>query len=281
MTTAVSGVPNVLSIAGSDPSGGAGIQADLKTFAALRVYGCAVITALTAQNTVGIPAVFPVPADFVRRQLDVLFADVTIHAVKIGMLGTAAVIREVADALRTHRPHVVVLDPVLRASTGAPLLDADALGALLDALLPLASVVTPNAQEVGMLLGSTPPRTPAEARTAARALRVRGARAVLVTGGHVGNDAACVDVLDDGASMREFSVPRITGPASTHGTGCTLSSAIAALMARGARLPQACAEAQAFVAASIGQGASLRVGHGVGPVHQLGDLWSRADPLSS
>ena len=274
-------VLNVLTIAGSDPSGGAGIQADLKTFAALQVYGCAVITALTAQNTVAVPAVFSVPPDFVRRQIDVLFADVTIHAVKIGMLGTASVIREVADALRTHRPEVVVLDPVLRASTGAPLLDADACSALLEELLPLASVVTPNAQETGMLLGALPPRSIAEAGAAARALTVRGARAVLVTGGHVGENATCVDVLDDGTSTHEFGVPRVSGAASTHGTGCTLSSAIAALMARGAGLPQACAEAQAFVATSIRQGAALRVGHGVGPVHQLGDLWSRAESRST
>ena len=268
-------VPNALSIAGSDPSGGAGIQADLRTFAALQVYGCAVITALTAQNTVEIPAVFPVPADFVRRQIDVLFADVMVHAVKIGMLGTTAVIREVADALRTYRPGVIVLDPVLRASTGAALLDPDALTALLEELLPLATVVTPNAQEVGMLLGAAPPCSIAEARDAARALSRIGARAVLVTGGHVGDSASCVDVLDDGETTREFSVSRITGAVSTHGTGCTLSSAIAALMARGAELAHACAEGQVFVAESIRQGAALQVGHGVGPVHQLGNLWSR------
>ena len=274
-------VPNVLSIAGSDPSGGAGIQADLKTFAALEVYGCAVVTALTAQNTIEIPAVFPVPADFVRRQIDVLFADVTIHAVKIGMLGSAAVIREVAAALRSHGLAVIVLDPVLRASTGASLLDDDALTALREELLPLATVVTPNAHEVGILLGAPPPRSIAEARDAARALVGRGARAVLVSGGHVGDDAACVDVLDDGFMIHEFSVARITAPLSTHGTGCTLSSAIAAFMARGADLARACADGQLFVAESIARGTTLRVGHGVGPVHQLGDLWARADTLSS
>ena len=268
-------VTNVLSIAGSDPSGGAGIQSDLKTFAALQVYGCAVITALTAQNTVEIPAVFPVPADFVRQQIDVLFADVTVHAVKIGMLGTAAVIREVADALRTHRPGVIVLDPVLGASTGAPLLEADALTALLEELLPLATVITPNAQEAGMLLGRAAPLSIADARDAARALTVLGARAALVSGGHLEGHSACVDVLDDGTATHEFSVPRITCPASTHGTGCTLSSAIAALMARGADLAQACAAGQVFVAESIRHGAALRVGHGAGPVHQLGALWAR------
>ena len=268
-------VPNVLSIAGSDPSGGAGIQADLKTFAALGVYGCAVLTALTAQNTVEVSAVLPVPADFLRRQLEAVFTDVRVDAVKIGMLGAADAVRAVAAILRVYRPAFVVLDPVLRATTGAPLLDTDALVALRDELLPLVTVVTPNADEAGALLGIAAPRSVAEARAAASLLVARGVGAALVTGGHLADAEASVDVLHDGRVVRELRVPRVPS-AGIHGTGCTLSSAVAALLAQGRELPQACAEAQQFVAASITRGADLRVGRGVGPVHQLGELWARA-----
>ena len=268
-------IPNVLSIAGSDPSGGAGIQADLKIFAALEVYGCAAITALTAQNTIEMSVVLPVSAEFLRLQLEAVFTDVRVDAVKIGMLGTADVIREVAAVLRVHRPSFVVLDPVLRATTGALLLDTDALVALRDELLPLVTVVTPNAHEAGALLGIAAPRSVAEAREAAALLAARGIGAVLVTGGHLSDAEVSVDVLHDGRVAREFWVPRVPS-GRTHGTGCTLSSAVAALLARGRGLPQACAEAQQFVAASIARGADLRVGRGVGPVHQLGELWARA-----
>jgi hydroxymethylpyrimidine/phosphomethylpyrimidine kinase len=274
-------VRNVLSIAGSDPSGGAGIQADLKTFAALGVYGCAVLATLTAQNTVEVSAVFPVPADFLRRQLEALFSDVRVDAVKIGMLGSVDAVRTVVAALRAYRPAFVVLDPVLRATTGARLLDMDALDALRDELCPLATVITPNAVEVGALLGIEAPRSIAEAREAAGSLTARGVTAALVTGGHLADADVSVDVLHDGREIREFRVSRAHSDC-THGTGCTLSSAIAALLARGHGLPQACAEAQEFVAASITRGADLQVGRGVGPVHQLGALWDgAARPLRS
>jgi hydroxymethylpyrimidine/phosphomethylpyrimidine kinase len=268
-------VRNVLSIAGSDPSGGAGIQADLKTFAALGVYGCAVLTALTAQSTVELSAVLPVPPDFLHRQLDDVFADVRIDAVKIGMLGSADAIRVVAAVMRIRRPTFIVLDPVMRATAGGPLLDLDALEVLRDELLPLASVVTPNADEAGALLGIAAPRTVAEAREAARLLAARGAGAALVTGGHLVHAEESVDVFHDGCMARELRVRRVPS-ADTHGTGCTLSSAVAALLARGYGLPEACAEAQQFVAAAIARGADLRVGRGAGPVHQLGELWARA-----
>ncbi len=270
------GIPaNVLSIAGSDTGGGAGIQADLKTFAALGVYGCTALTALTAQNTVAVRDVFPVPAEFVRRQLEAVFADIRVDAVKIGMLGTVDVVRTVADILRSHRPRFIVLDPVLRASTGARLMDADAVQAVRDELLPLVTVITPNAAEAGALLGTASPRSPAEARDAAAELVRRGARAVVITGGHLADAEVCVDVLYDGVTFRELRVTRVAG-ASTHGTGCTYSSAVAALLAQGRDLPQACADAQRFVANSIAHGAKLRVGQGAGPVHQFGELWERA-----
>jgi hydroxymethylpyrimidine/phosphomethylpyrimidine kinase len=268
-------VPNVLSIAGSDPSGGAGIQADLKTFAALGVYGCAVITALTAQNTVELSAVLPIPLEFLRLQLEAVFTDIQVDAVKIGMLGSADAVRAVAAVLRVYRPAFVVLDPVLRASTGACLLDPDALDALRDELLPLVTVVTPNADEAGALLGIAAPRSVAEAREAARLLTELGVGAALVTGGHLADTGFSVDVLHDGRVVRESCVQRVSS-AGTHGTGCTLSSAVAALLALGYGLPQACEEGQRFVAESIARGGELQVGRGVGPVHQLGELWARA-----
>lgn len=264
------GTVNVLSIAGSDPSGGAGIQADLKTFAALGVYGCAAPTALTAQNTLEVSAVFPIPADFLRQQLDAVFTDVRLGAVKIGMLGTADAVLTVAAVLRAYRPPYVVLDPVLRATTGSRLLDTDAVGTLRDELLPLVTIITPNADEAGALLGIAPPRSVAAARKAAAMLVMRGAAAALVTGGHLADAEFCVDVLHDGRMLWEFSVPRVPG-GRTHGTGCTLSSALAALLARGHGLQQACAEAQQFVAASITRGADLRVGRGARPLHQLAE----------
>jgi hydroxymethylpyrimidine/phosphomethylpyrimidine kinase len=268
-------VRNVLSIAGSDPSGGAGVQADLKTFAALSVYGCAVLTALTAQNTVELSALLAVPPEFLRRQLDAVFTDVRVDAVKIGMLGSVDAIRTVAAVVRAYQPAFVVLDPVLRATTGARLLDADALAALRDELLPLVTIVTPNADEAGALLGAAAPRTVAEAGEAAGLLTACGVAAALVTGGHLADADVSVDVFHDGRTARTFRVPRIPN-GGAHGTGCTLSSAIAALLARGRTLPQACAEAQQFVAVSIALGADLQVGRGPGPIHQLGELWSRA-----
>lgn len=270
-------VPNVLSVAGSDPSGGAGIQGDLKTFAALGVYGCAVPTALTAQSTRGVRDVLPVPAAFVTRQLETLLDDVDVHAVKVGMLGDAAVVRAVADVLRRYAPPHVVLDPVLRASAGGAnggaLLDAGGLAALRDELLPLVDLVTPNALEAGALLGVPPPRTADEAGEAARQLVALGARAALVTGGHLDDPVECVDVLcadplAPGGALHAIRTRRVAG-GGAHGTGCALSSAVAALLARGRALPGACAEAQRFVARAVRAGQQLRVGRGVGPVYAV------------
>jgi hydroxymethylpyrimidine/phosphomethylpyrimidine kinase len=265
-------VPNVLTIAGSDPSGGAGIQGDLKTFATLRVYGCAVVTALTAQSTRGVCGVMSAPAAFVTRQLETLLDDVEIAAVKIGMLGDATVVRAVAAVLRRRTMPHVVLDPVLRASAGGALLDDDGLGALREELVPLADVVTPNAMEAGALLGEPPPRTAEHAAHAARRLLTLGARAALVTGGHLADDATCVDVLAMSDGVHAFRTRRVARQA-THGTGCVLSSAVAALLAQGRTLPDACAEAQLLVAESIEAGDRLSVGHGAGPVHVLSRVW--------
>lgn len=268
-------VPNVLTIAGSDPSGGAGIQADLRSFAALGVHGCAIPAALTAQNTMEVSAVFAVPHEFLRQQIDVLFADIRVDALKIGMLGSAGAVRVVAESLGRYQPPFVVLDPVLRASTGASLLQAEALAVFRDELMPLATLVTPNAQEAGALLGRAAPRSIAEARDAAQLLVNLGARAALVTGGHLDSADVCVDVLHDGSMLHEWHVPR-EHVADTHGTGCTLSAAIAALLARGLALTEACREAQLFVAESIRLAPELSVGKGAGPVHQLGAMWHAA-----
>ncbi len=268
-------IPNVLSIAGSDPSGGAGIQADLKTFSALGAYGCAAIAALTAQNTVGVTRVLALPPAFLRDQLDTLFSDVRVHAVKVGMLGSRDAVLVVANAMRDHAPALIVVDPVLRASTGASLLDADALEALREELMPLATVITPNIDEAGILLGNPSARCLADARAAAEQLVARGARAALVTGGHLASGEVSVDVLCDGSDIHEFAVPRIESN-NTHGTGCTLSSAIAVLLATGCTLPQACRDAQQFVARAIAGATDLRVGQGAGPVHQLSALWADA-----
>ncbi len=243
-------VPHVLSIAGSDPSGGAGIQADLRTFALHGVYGCAAITALTVQNTRTVREVLSMDAEFVARQVETVFEDAEILAVKTGMLGTGLIARAVARVLRANAARDIVVDPVMKATAGAMLVDGEGVVAIRDELLPLATVVTPNAAEAGVLLAAPPPRTIQEMRLAASAIRRLGPRWVLVTGGHVEDGDDCVDVLAGDDGVRELRVPRVAG-AVTHGTGCTLSSAIAALLALGHDVPDACARAQRFVAAAI------------------------------
>lgn len=242
----------VLSIAGSDPSGGAGLQADLRTFAALGVYGCAAPAALTAQNARGVRDVMTVPAEFLRWQLDAVFDGARVDAVKIGMLGNAANVEVVAEVLAARNPRVIVLDPVLRSTSGARLLEEGALDALRRRLVPLAMVITPNAPEAGALLGRAAPRTVAESREAAEALVALGARAALVTGGHLDDPNEAVDVLHDGGGLHEFRLPRVSG-GGAHGTGCVLSSALAARLAHGRALVEACADAQRFVAEVLGQ----------------------------
>ena len=224
--------------------------------------------ALTAQNTTAITGTFAVPADFLAEQIDTLFADVSIDAVKIGMLGSLHAIRTVAAALRQHRPRFVVLDTVFRASTGSLLIDPRALDAFREGLVPLATVVTPNAREAGVLLDAPTPRTVKAAATAARELVKQGACAALVTGGHLPLRSESVDVLFDGETVHEFRVPRVPGP-SRHGTGCALSSAVAARLALGDALVDACRTAQAFVARAIAASGELRVGKGAAPVNHL------------
>ncbi len=260
-------VPKALTIAGSDSGGGAGIQADLKTFSAFRVFGMSVITALTAQNSVGVHGILNVEPAFVAKQIDVVLEDFGADAVKIGMLSTAPIVRVVAERLRAHRQHRVVLDPVMIAKSGDPLLQPDARQALVAAMLPLAEVVTPNLHEAAAL-AEMPVSDEAGMEEAARRIAALGPRHVLVKGGHLKDSAT--DLLWDGRTLTRFPAPRI-GSTSTHGTGCTFSSAIAAGLARGRPLADAVREAKAYVTAAIREG--FPAGRGVGTLRHFVTSW--------
>jgi hydroxymethylpyrimidine/phosphomethylpyrimidine kinase len=252
-----------LTIAGSDSSGGAGIQADLKTFAAHGVFGTSAITAITVQNTRGVEDVVPLSPDLVVRQIDAVLDDLGAGAIKIGMLATAPIVTAVARALAARRPEALVLDPVIAASGGAPLLDPEGIGALLAHLLPLAAVVTPNGPEAAILTGLSITSSTDLGR-AARRLVALGARAAVVTGGHLAGPA--IDVLCDGRSLTELRADRIA-TVHTHGTGCTFSAAIAARLALGDDLPSAVRAAKAYVTRAIEQAPGL--GHGHGPLQHF------------
>jgi hydroxymethylpyrimidine/phosphomethylpyrimidine kinase len=267
----VTDIPIVLSIAGSDPSGGAGIQADLKTFSALGAYGGAVITALTAQNTRGVTGIHNVPPEFVTLQIDTVFADLRVDAVKVGMISTADIARAVAASLRRAGAGNIVLDPVMIAKSGHALLDPAAVTALREELVPLATVITPNLPEAGVLLGGEMPSTIAEMRDAVRALHRLGPAYVYLKGGHLGGDES-PDLLYDGTTTVELSVRRIHTP-NTHGTGCTLSSAIAALLPQRADVRRAVEDAKAYLTAAIAASDRLRVGSGHGPVQHFYAMW--------
>jgi len=260
-----------LSIAGSDPSGGAGIQADLKTFSALGVYGTTVLTALTAQNTRGVTGVHAVPAAFVTAQLETLVADVHLDAIKIGMLANAETVEAVAAFLRAHPCDVVVLDPVMIATSGDRLLAADALSAM-RGLVPAASIVTPNLAEAAALLGREPAANPGQMLDQARGLLGLGARRVLLKGGHLDGGNTMIDVFAGPEGEHELSAPRIE-TTNTHGTGCTLSSALAALRPRRADWLVTAREAKAWLTGALAAADELEVGHGHGPVHHFHAVW--------
>ncbi len=264
-----------LTIAGSDSSGGAGIQADLKTFAALGVYGASAITALTAQNTLGVEAVHVVPAEFVLKQIEAVARDLKIGAVKIGMLATSAIIEAVAEALSVLEGVPVVLDPVMVAASGDALLDEDAVATLRSTLMPRATLITPNLSEAAKLLGVGVAKAESEMAEQAKELRRLGAKAVLIKGGHA-EGAEAVDLLCDDEGELRLAAPRVA-TSNTHGTGCTLSSAIAAELAKGTSLRQAVTSAKAYVTAAIGAANDLRIGKGRGPVHHFHALWPGGD----
>jgi hydroxymethylpyrimidine/phosphomethylpyrimidine kinase len=250
-----------LTIAGSDSSGGAGIQADLKTFAAHGVYGTSAITAVTAQNTMGVAGAVALEADFVTAQIEAVAGDIALHAVKTGMLATAAIVEAVAAAIEELELPLVVVDPVMVAKSGDRLLDADGVQMLCTELLPRALVVTPNIPEAEALCGRTI-RSLDDAREAARRIQDMGASAVIIKGGHGAGDDI-VDLLFDGRTFTEWRMPRIVTK-NTHGTGCTFASAVAANLALGRSLGEAAFEAQQYVAGAIRH--ALAIGRGHGPL---------------
>jgi hydroxymethylpyrimidine/phosphomethylpyrimidine kinase len=261
-----------VTIAGSDSSGGAGIQADLKTFAALGVYGASVIAALTAQNTKGVTAIHDVPADFITAQIDAVFSDLNVAAVKIGMLSQVAAIQAVAQGLARYKAKNIVLDPVMIATSGDRLLAANAVAALRTQLIPRALVVTPNLPEAAALTGASIARNEREMEVQAREILALGARNVLIKGGH-GDGAESVDLLVGEGGVIRLSARRIA-TRNTHGTGCTLSSAIAARLAKGSDLAAAAHDAKAYVTTAIAMTDQLDVGHGSGPLHHFYAQWS-------
>ncbi len=267
-------IPNVLSIAGSDPSGGAGVQADLKTFSALQCYGMAVITALTAQNTLGVTGVHVPPAAFVADQIEAIFADVRVDAVKIGMLASPEIVAAVAGALARHRPAHIVLDPVLVATSGDSLGAPGVVEAMRRHLFPLASLITPNLPEAATLAGRPEPADMVGLEGLATILHGQGARAVLVKGGHLSGPEA-EDALFAGGAVTRFSAPRVD-TRNTHGTGCTLSSAIAAYLAQGLALEAAIRAAKDYLTAALRAADELQVGRGHGPVHHFARVWPRS-----
>jgi hydroxymethylpyrimidine/phosphomethylpyrimidine kinase len=260
-------IPVALTIAGSDSSGGAGIQADLKTFAALGVYGASVITALTAQNTKGVTGIHPVPADFVTAQIDAVFGDLDVRAVKIGMVAQLASIDAIAAGLTRWSPQHVVLDPVMVATSGDRLLAADAVEGLRTKLIPRASLVTPNLPEAAALLDEPVAASEAAIESQGQRLLAMGCGAVLIKGGH-GQGPESIDYLVSGNGVMALAAPRIATK-NTHGTGCSLSSAIAAGLARGEDMETAVRAAKAWVSAAIAAADRLGVGHGHGPIHHF------------
>jgi hydroxymethylpyrimidine/phosphomethylpyrimidine kinase len=259
--------PVALTIAGSDSSGGAGIQADLKTFAALGVYGASALTALTAQNTRGVTGIHPVPPEFVTAQIDAVFSDLAVGAVKIGMVAQSSVIDAVVAALNRWSPGHVVLDPVMVATSGDRLLNAGAVEALRSKLIPMASIITPNLPEAAVLLDEPVATSEAAIESQGQRLLSMGCPAVLIKGGH-GQGSESIDYLVRADGIIALPAPRIATD-NTHGTGCSLSAAIAAGLAKGEPLETAVRNAKAFVSAAIAAADRFAVGHGHGPIHHF------------
>jgi hydroxymethylpyrimidine/phosphomethylpyrimidine kinase len=265
--------PIALTIAGSDSSGGAGIQADLKTFSALGVYGASVITALTAQNTQGVTAIHAVPPDFIAAQIEAVFSDLAIDVVKTGMLGNEAAIVAVANGLAAWPGPPLVVDPVMVAGSGDPLLDEGAEFALRSHLIPIAHILTPNLPEAARLLGASQAVDEKMMVRQGELLLSFGPKAVLMKGGH-GTGAEAVDILLDGTNIVRLAADRIR-TRNTHGTGCTLASAIAAFLARGMSLLDAVREAKSYLTNALAQADTLTIGQGRGPVHHYHTLWPK------
>jgi hydroxymethylpyrimidine/phosphomethylpyrimidine kinase len=260
-----------VSIAGSDSGGGAGIQADLKTFSACGVYGATVITALTAQNTLGVTAIHEAPAIFVTEQIDAVFSDLAVNAVKIGMLSNIEIISVVAQGITRWKPRFTVLDPVMVATSGDPLIRDDAAKAIVSMLFPLATLITPNLAEAAKLLDQPMASNTDDIKRQGHELLSLGAQAVLMKGGH-GLGSESVDFLITPNNILDFSAPRINTK-NTHGTGCTLASAITAELAKGKPMPEAVETAKTYISKAILKSNSLNIGHGNGPVHHFHAFW--------
>lgn len=260
-------IPIALTIAGSDSGGGAGIQADLKTFSALGVYGASVITALTAQNTKGVTGIHDVPAEFITAQMDVVFSDLDVQAVKIGMVARREAIDAIVAGLDRWLPKHVVFDPVMVATSGDRLLSSDAVDALRTKLFPRAQLITPNLPEAAALLDASIASSEQEIEQQGRRLLALGCPAVLIKGGH-GHGPESTDYLIDANSVIRLAAPRIV-TSNTHGTGCSLSSAVAAGLAKGHGLERAVRDAKTYISAAIAAADRLNVGHGHGPIHHF------------
>jgi hydroxymethylpyrimidine/phosphomethylpyrimidine kinase len=263
--------PIALTIAGSDSGGGAGIQADLKTFSALGVYGASVITALTAQNTKGVSAIHDVPAEFIAAQLDAVFSDLPVCAVKIGMVSQRPAIEAIAVGLERWRPHAVVLDPVMIAASGDRLLAEDAIDMLKRVLIPHALILTPNLPEAAALLDAPIAVTEHDMRAQGERLLALGPRAVLVKGGHADGPES-VDLLIEPSAVSRFAADRVATE-NTHGTGCTLSSAIAAGLAKGLAMREAVRAAKSYLTDALVASNRIKIGSGHGPVHHFHAWW--------
>lgn len=263
-----------VTIAGSDSGGGAGVQADLKAFSANGVYGASVLTALTAQNTLGVSAIHDVPPEFVRAQIDAVYSDLAVKATKIGMLSRVDTIQAVAEGLKAHATGPVVLDPVMVAASGDPLLADSAVTTLMAELVPLADIITPNLHEAARMLETGLASDEADMKTQAEKLLGLGAKAVLIKGGH-GEGAESADLLLTRDGTSRWLRDRRIDTGNTHGTGCTLSSTIAAGLAKGLSMDQAVADAKAYIQAAIAAADTLQIGSGHGPVHHFHGYWSK------
>lgn len=262
--------PNVLTIAGTDPTGGAGIQADIKTFSAMGAYAMSVVTAVVAQNTQGVRAFVALEPEFVAAQIDAVFDDVRVDAVKIGMVANAAIAHTIAARLRHHGARNIVLDPVMVAKSGDHLLAPEAVSVLRDVLVPLSDVITPNLPEAGVLLGLAPDWSLEEMRRQVGNLHALGPRFVLLKGGHAGGETS-VDLLHSSEASVELSAPRIATK-NDHGTGCTLSAAIAALLPT-CDVEDAVRQAKDYLQGALAAADRLDVGHGHGPLHHFYRQW--------
>ncbi|MCY9870880.1 bifunctional hydroxymethylpyrimidine kinase/phosphomethylpyrimidine kinase [Vibrio barjaei] len=268
MTSSTSKTPIVLTIAGSDSGGGAGIQADIKAISATGAYACSVITALTAQNTQGVSGILGIDPQFVKAQLDAVFSDLDVVAVKIGMLADASIIRAVAEKIRQYQPKYVVLDPVMVATSGDLLLESSAIDALKAELLPLATVITPNLPEGAALLGTQVPQSQNDMEALIDQLRALNTAAILLKGGHLESDSSSNDLLITQDDVSIFETTRINTK-NTHGTGCTLSSAIASYLSQNNTLHQAVSNGKSYITQAITHADELDIGKGHGPVHHF------------